>query len=136
MKDLHALVYVSSATRSLTDSELEAILTGSRVRNAESAVTGVLLAAGGNFMQMLEGPRKSLDETMARIRRSRRHAGILVLVDEPVSAREFDAWSMAFTRAEADKFLQLRNASWVRAGAPVSDGRELLRQFWRNTARG
>jgi hypothetical protein len=116
--------------------ELEAIVAESRVRNNENAITGVLLAAGGNFMQMLEGPRQSLDETMVRIRSSRRHTGIIELVDEPVSVREFDDWSMAFTHAEADKFMQLRNASWVREGDHLSAGRELLRQFWRNTARG
>ncbi len=39
-------------------------------------------------MQMLEGPRQSIDDTMAWIRSSSRHSGITQLIDEPVDVRE------------------------------------------------
>jgi hypothetical protein len=104
-----------------------------RASNAESAITGMLLYSDGNFMQMLEGPRESLDDAMARIHRSKLHSDVTILVDEPVSVREFESWSMAFKRAHAEAFLAMRQASWVREGDQLTQGREILRDFWRNS---
>jgi hypothetical protein len=132
MDILFSLVYVSSATRPLSAAELELILQESRMRNTGNAVTGILIHSDGNFMQMLEGPRQSLDDTMARVRASRRHSGIIELIDEPVTVREFESWSMAYSPADAQQFVQLTTAPWVRSTDHLSGGRELLRQFSQN----
>ncbi|RYF42911.1 MAG: BLUF domain-containing protein [Comamonadaceae bacterium] len=138
MHQLHSIVYVSSASRKFSASELSQILEEVREKNRKSGLTGILLHCDGNFMQLLEGPLNALEETMGRIRGSRRHRAVTEFMCEPIETREFAGWSMALSHATAPEFLELRNASWkapVTAGdAPQeSAGKELLRQFWQNT---
>jgi hypothetical protein len=130
---LITLVYVSTATRFFDAATLEALLEGSRRRNTEAGVTGLLVYSDGNIMQCLEGPRDAVDSTFARLARDRRHFDVTVLVRETIPAREFPDWSMAHSTASAPEFLKLRGADW--GAGPHNVGRELLRGFW-DTRRG
>lgn len=67
------LIYISAATGALSDQELDSILASSVRHNAENGVTGLLIYAEGNFMQVLEGDPRALDETYTRIARDSRH---------------------------------------------------------------
>ena len=49
------LVYVSSAVRPFSKSELVELLNVTRDNNSRLGVTGMLLYRDGNFMQVLEG---------------------------------------------------------------------------------
>jgi hypothetical protein len=90
------LVYVSSAVREFSEKELSDMLIQARLRNAASAITGVLIYAGGNFMQVLEGPRMEVKQTLVRIRRDPRHTGLMVLLEIEIADRYFPQWSMGF----------------------------------------
>jgi hypothetical protein len=127
MCDLRCLVYVSAATADEpTSTELDALLAHARQTNSAHGVTGLLLHAGGNFMQLLEGEPQPVQETFDRIAASRRHKDIIVLMDETVCEREFPDWSMAFRPAEAAVLLEARNV-----GAPTA-GRDIMREMWRH----
>jgi hypothetical protein len=80
----------------MEETELADMLLSARVRNAASGVTGMLVYAGGNFMQVLEGPPLEVRRTLTRIRRDPRHTGLIVLLETEVSERYFPQWSMAF----------------------------------------
>ena len=56
------LIYVSSATREMTEEDLIFLLEQSRNRNLRQHVTGMLLFVGGNFIQVLEGDDKDVEE--------------------------------------------------------------------------
>jgi hypothetical protein len=99
--DLLGLVYVSSATHWLSSAELGRLVRGARERNARLGVTGVLLYSYGNFMQYLEGPAESVGTVYEHIKASPLHAGIIELLREPIEAREFVDWSMAFKEISA-----------------------------------
>lgn len=92
------IIYVSTARDELAADELAAIMTSSVRNNAAVAVSGMLLYAGGNFMQVLEGPEKAVEETYARISRDPRHHGVFVLERGPIAARSFESWGMGFRR--------------------------------------
>ncbi len=130
MNSLRCLVYLSSATRLLSDDDLTGLLRECRRHNEDNAVTGVLVHSEGNFMQMLEGPSQSIEHIMARVRASPLHRGIIELIDAPVSVREFGTWSMAFKQANAQQLFELSTAPWVRSDDHTSGGLELLRKFW------
>jgi hypothetical protein len=138
MDQLHAIVYVSTATRPLTPAELDDILGSAQTNNQTESLTGLLLHSNGNFMQLLEGPQDALERAMARIKSSSRHHQIIEFMREPIARREFSGWSMALSQATAPQFLALRDASWkvvvdVDGQSQEPVGRELLRQFWQNT---
>ncbi|MGE0789288.1 MAG: BLUF domain-containing protein [Sandaracinaceae bacterium] len=94
--ELTELVYSSRATRRLSSTELEGILTQVRARNAERGITGVLLHHEGSFLQVLEGPPLELTELFAKIGRDPRHDGIVLLRRRPIRERHFASWSMGF----------------------------------------
>ncbi len=100
MSQLFQIVYLSAAAKGLAPAEVDDILIVARARNASADVTGMLLYADKSFVQVLEGERTNVEATFARIARDSRHTGILVLLKQPISARNFRDWSMGFERLQ------------------------------------
>ena len=88
------IVYGSSTARPLSEAELVEILRVSRRNNAAVGVTGALLYADGNVMQVLEGPAPAVQATYDRIARDPRHRHVLPLVRGEVAERSFPDWAM------------------------------------------
>ena len=132
MKDrLHAIVYVSSAVHLPTVDELEHLLKRARERNLESAVTGLLLYGGGNFMQYIEGPHAALLHVYRIIQADPLHTGLIELMDDPVPTREFGGWSLAYRVTEMPDFIALSAARWrQQGGQALTPGKALLRKVW------
>src|ERR1700748_2711553 len=105
------LVYVSSAVNPFSDEELEALLKKSRHNNEARGITGLLLYKGGNFMQFLEGPKEAVVDSMTRIKGDKRHRGVIVLLQEDSSKRDFAEWSMGFKKIGDDSDEQLAGHS-------------------------
>ena len=63
-------------------------------RNGEAGITGVLLFSDRFFLQMLEGPRLRVTETLGRIFADHRHDNIRLCRAEEVHSRMFPNWSM------------------------------------------
>jgi hypothetical protein len=94
---LHAVVYVSRATRVQHAAEADCIaqiLAVSARNNAASAVTGALLACDGWFCQVLEGRRIDVEHTLRRIERDPDHTQIRRLSARPIAVRNFPDWNM------------------------------------------
>jgi len=94
--DLYHIIYASSATERLSQSELLELLKVSRRKNEARGLTGMLLYRDGTYMQFLEGQRKDIDLLLARLRNDPRHEGIHVLREGMLSERLFPDWSMAY----------------------------------------
>lgn len=141
MSELRSIVYVSTAVRMLTEPELEALLVEARDLNLETNTTGVLLYSGGSFMQCFEGTDDAIAVTYDRIRRSRKHTGIIELIDERVAERSFKDWQMGFRQVRAAELLAMSSAQWQRQidasrpGARESAGLALLKTFWAQARR-
>ena len=76
--------------------QIDAIVDVSRKRNQSIGVTGALMFAHTNFVQVLEGAQSALDELMASIRRDSRHRNVRVLEVERLTSRRFPEWTMAY----------------------------------------
>lgn len=139
MTGLRSIVYVSTAVRAFTEPELEALLLDARAFNRQEHVTGVLIYDGGNFMQCFEGPEGGVSKVYERIRESRRHTGIIELLNESEAARSFSSWEMGYRSVKASKLLELSSARWERQLGNDADkesaGIHLLRHFWRSGGR-
>jgi hypothetical protein len=92
------LIYVSSATKELSDDVLDQILESSVTHNGPQDVTGLLLYCGGNFMQVLEGEESEVSKTYDRISKDHRHHNLFILSKEKIEKKDFSAWSMGFRR--------------------------------------
>lgn len=141
MSDLLAIAYVSSATHLMTVPQLESLLVEARNLNRESSVSGVLLYNDGNFIQYFEGSKGAMISTYERIRSSRRHKGIIELMNEGIAERSFPDWQMGFAQPTQSELLSLSTARWQRtvgeapSSLATSPGLALLRSFWKGAGR-
>lgn len=94
-RNLRRLVYRSRAVARFRREEVDALLHHARHNNAIDGISGLLWSDGDVFVQTLEGPPDSVEETFARIREDTRHRDVEVLSDEPACIRCFGTWYMA-----------------------------------------
>lgn len=92
------LLYISTARRPHTSDELDPILKASRRNNANANVTGLLLAGGRRFLQILEGDEADVKRTYERIRNDDRHIAVVILKTETTDKRMFPSWAMGYLR--------------------------------------
>ena len=72
------------------------ILEASVRNNQSNNITGMMLYAEGNVVQVLEGERNIVMDTFSRILIDMRHVGIFVLWERDISERDFGSWSMGY----------------------------------------
>ena len=106
MGGLFQIVYTSTAADSFSREELMELLKGSVKRNAQAAITGLLLYQDGTFMQALEGEEEAVIRLFAKISRDPRHHHVIPLMHEPIENRHFPNSAMAFRDLDAP---ELRN---------------------------
>jgi hypothetical protein len=93
---LISLTYLSTATALFTPTDLTQLLQISRKRNHSAALSGMLLYAGGHFIQTLEGSEEAVDATFTRIEKDPRHRDVIVALREGIEKRIFPDWSMGY----------------------------------------
>lgn len=135
MEDLISLVYISSERAPFSAKELDELLSNSRQRNRLNGVTGVMLYAGGAFMQYLEGPKSAVTQTFERIKADRRHYGIMELIRMDIPKREFKDWTMGFTTKEYPGFDEIKlehaiSSARSEVAEMPSHASLLLQNFW------
>ena len=117
---LHRLIYLSSAVGVLRADELDRILLRSKASNSGAGITGLLLFHEGSFLQMIEGPAAGVTSLMQKIRRDRRHSGIIMLQSGPCAERIFPDSPLHYvaprnlTAGEKQAFADLRHAVYAR----------------------
>jgi EAL domain-containing protein (putative c-di-GMP-specific phosphodiesterase class I) len=95
------IIYCSAARVKFTPQTLAELLRHARRNNAEQGVTGMLLYTDGSFFQVLEGEEKTVDALFASISRDQRHAGVSVIIREPIARRAFADWTMGLADMSA-----------------------------------
>lgn len=91
------VIYLSSATKPLSDEEISLLLTVSRKRNLENNITGLLLYADGNFIQIIEGNEVDVNLLFDKIQKDSRHKNVITVVNEKIKKRSFSDWSMGYS---------------------------------------
>jgi adenylate cyclase len=87
--------YISRFAKPLTPEEIDEIARVSAENNAKKDLTGALMASGGLFFQVVEGPKEAVDELWDALMRDPRHKDILLLrVEEGELPRLFPEWRM------------------------------------------
>jgi hypothetical protein len=102
---LFQLIYLSAL---VTDKPelLVSILEQSIRNNKQRDITGMMLYADGNVMQVLEGEKEVVLQTFRAIEADTRHTGVFVLIEQDVASRQFASWSMGFrhlSKADLEK---------------------------------
>lgn len=105
---LFQLIYMSTLAEGDT-TVLASILESSVKNNKRRNITGMMLCADDNVVQVLEGPKDQVLETFQAIASDSRHNGLFVLIEQDIASRQFASWSMGFrqlSKADLAKFPQ------------------------------
>ena len=114
MTPVFQLIYVSTARGSMGDDRLADLLTQCRRNNARWDVTGLLIYAGGNFIQALEGDERIVCDLYATIRKDERHDNVRRVLTNCASYRDFPDWWMAYQRISGAEMLPNGSIDTVR----------------------
>ena len=104
---MHHIIYMSQATKAMTDDELAALLAQARRANEERGITGLLVYGAQQFLQVMEGEAEMLTLLYEQIAKDPRHTGLIKMADKAVPQRSFADWSMAFQAVPAEQFASL-----------------------------
>jgi hypothetical protein len=96
-ESLIQLIYVSEATRPLTQPELLELLEESMENNRLHNITGILLYYKESFFQVLEGGAETVGKLYEKICKDSRNRKNTVLMSELLVERQFEKWSMGYT---------------------------------------
>ncbi len=93
--------YVSRFSEELSAAGLTELEAQCVRNNRTRGLTGVLMAAGGIFFQVLEGEPEAVDAVLAAIARDPRHRDLLLLSEETAEHRIFPDWAMKAVPVDA-----------------------------------
>ena len=93
---LRRLAWSSIPSSSFSAARLNEIVAPSRRNNARSHVSGVLLFTGADFLAILEGDDRDLDDLWLRLERDERHCDVTRIGNELCGERWFPEWMMAY----------------------------------------
>lgn len=98
---MQRLLYISTSRSRVTQPVIDEILQVSRRNNAAAGVTGLLIAGGNRFLQVLECDDLAVSLTFDRIQRDDRHFAMVQLAKQTITERSFGSWSMGFASGAA-----------------------------------
>jgi hypothetical protein len=97
---LKQLVYLSTAARDFSATDLDEILAASRRNNNALAITGLLIVKDHQFIQVLEGEAEAVQALFKRISEDPRHRDVSLVSWEYINERSFPQWSMGFKHGD------------------------------------
>ena len=92
------LIYFSSVSSHLQESDLDDILAESIKRNERDGITGLLAYDQFNFMQVLEGEEDAVNRLYLGITADPRHQDVRLIQYEQIDHQQFDDWAMALAK--------------------------------------
>ena len=90
--------YFSSAIGPQEATVVHKILVEARKANRRDMITGLLIAGGGRYLQIIEGPPSAVTALYDKIRLDGRHMAVATFLKREINERSFGSWSMAFRR--------------------------------------
>lgn len=94
---MYRLFYVSTASNTLSDEDVDAIVTTADRENRARDITGALGFNGVNFAQILEGDKAQVLSLFENIRKDSRHSGVILVGEKEIGDRAFKDWGMIRT---------------------------------------
>ena len=110
---MYELIYCSIANPNLEEKDIFNILQKARDSNSKKGITGCLLFHNNEFIQILQGDRKILQDLIKEIKKDVRHNSVMVLAENKIANRVFDKWSMAYHKVENNDVINLDRLIFV-----------------------
>jgi hypothetical protein len=93
---MRRIIYRSTTAPGLDKAEMFRLVYHARVSNEAKGLSGVLLQAEEQLLQILEGETWKLFATFDQIRRDPRHLGVEVIYERSITQATFPHWPMRY----------------------------------------
>jgi hypothetical protein len=110
---MYELIYCSIANQNLKEEDILGILEKARDFNTKNDITGCLLLNNNEYIQILEGDNKIIEEVINKIKMDDRHSNVMVLAENEIKDRVFDKWSMAYHKIETNDVINVDRLIFV-----------------------
>ena len=105
---LKRIKYISRFAKQLSSQEIDELAAAAAEKNAQNDITGALMASGGIFFQVIEGPPEAIDSLWNSLLKDPRHKDLLLLKsEEGEMERLFPEWRMK--KIDLDRNADIRN---------------------------
>lgn len=99
---IYHYIYVSKATIPMSDYDTSELSRKAAENNLQAGLTGMLMYAGGFFMQVLEGDKHFVEHVVGIIKRDPRHTDFVTIDSGYASKRLFPSWSMGVINLDSE----------------------------------
>ncbi|ASV30804.1 BLUF domain-containing protein [Maribacter cobaltidurans] len=97
---MHELTYTSMADRNIGSKDLNDILKTATEFNKKRSITGCLVYHNGQFVQTLQGEKKTIFDLFEKIKLDSRHSNVNLVWEGPAEKEVFRGWHMAYYSPE------------------------------------
>jgi len=104
---MYQLIFVSSASVGLTQSQFMDLALRARARNMDLDITGTLIFKNNSFMQVIEGNEVVVKQLYASIAKDPRHTLVSVISQGEIAAREYSSWAATYFDPETQDYQHL-----------------------------
>ena len=80
----YAICYVSTASETLSKTEILSMLRAIKINNNANDIEGILINSGSNFFQLIEGEKSKVRNLYSKIQQDPRHHHIIKILDQPI----------------------------------------------------
>jgi len=133
---IHTICYFSTAHTSLDKEELLSLFTSSINNNTTKEISGILVHADGNFMQVLEGDKKVINSLFGKIKKDSRHNNIIKVPDVSYNDRIFEDYKCGFSIVEDKESVEhlKKYLNWLsnHPSDEINSFIKLIQQFIKN----
>ncbi|MGC6432298.1 MAG: BLUF domain-containing protein [Jejuia sp.] len=106
---LKTICYISNSTESDSIENIKKMYSKAKTNNAQNNISGILIYHKGNYLQVLEGTHKDVDETYNRISKDHRHKNLIKVINTDTEYRIFEEYNFGFTIVrDSSEFKELK----------------------------
>lgn len=104
---MHQIIYLSSSKKFLSPEQINELLSKSREKNLKNNITGILLYFDRDFLQVIEGEKKAIQDLFEIIKKDERHSEIITVFNKKINEKHFPEWNMGFAFTDYQKLRTL-----------------------------
>lgn len=104
---MHQIIYLSSSKKILSPEQINELLSKSREKNLKNNITGILLYFDRDFLQVIEGEKKAIQDLFEIIKKDERHTEIITVFNKKINEKHFPEWNMGFASTDYEKLRTL-----------------------------
>ncbi len=113
---LKTICYISSSTQNDSLENIKEMYSKAKANNSKNNISGILIYHNGNYLQVLEGTHKDVDQTYIRISKDSRHKNIIKVINSDTEYRIFEDYNFGFTiLRDSSEFKELKSyLNWLK----------------------